>query len=196
MDKYAVFYVCEIPRSDRSTVVKTILEGHTKLGYLRKNKHCKIISSVSKRAPKIEGCPPIVIKEYRPNDKITKPADLAVIFEDGLAEIPSKWKNEYVEGRAFRRDTYQFTQNLALTTIAAANLLAFTFKERETLLKWAEPLRLVTDQLAEKLLECYGLDKKYQLDSDNACVRSLLFGGLALFDPKSSKKLDHEKLTR
>ena len=82
LDKYAVFYVNEIARSNRTTIVKDVLERYRHLGYLSK-KVGKITSTYKKKAPDLKDCPPIVAREYRRDERSTKPAGLAVMYEDG-----------------------------------------------------------------------------------------------------------------
>ncbi len=184
LDKYAIFYVCEIARSDRKTIVN-MLEYHTHFMYLSKNEST-ITSSYEKIITKSEGCPPLVTREYRPHERRNKAADLAVIYEDKRSLIPGGWKNEYIQGRAFKRDTYQFAPDLTLPTIFAANALSSLAKERNALFEWAETLREQTEKRLQQILECYGFDSSYRLIT-GAGFRSSVFAGLVLFDTAHSK---------
>jgi hypothetical protein len=186
LDKYAAFYVCEIARSERETIVKTVLERHRHLKYLLKNKGL-IKSSYNKKVHESEDCPPLVVREYRPRERVTKPADLAGAYEDKLCEIPGAWKNKYIEGRAFERDTYQFTPHLTMPTICVANILSTLAKDRNVLLEWGKPIRERTEEQLQKIARCYGLDRNYQLTINDAVLRSSIFAGLALFDFEDSE---------
>ena len=186
LDKYAIFYICEVPRSGRSTIVKSVLEYHRRLGYLSKGKGT-ITSSYTKRVRELKNCPTVVEREYRPNDRVSKLADLAVLYEDERMDIPGAWKFEYIEGRSFKRDTYRFAGHLTISTVTVANTLLSMTKDHDVFLKWATPARELVEERLQQMARCYGLDINYQLTIDDSTLRSSIFAGLALLDPGASK---------
>lgn len=185
LDKYAVFYICEIPRSGRSTIVKSVLEYHRRLGYLTKGKGT-ITSSYMKKV-ELKNCPTVVEREYRPDEKVTKSADLAVLYEDDRMNIPGAWKFEYIEGRAFKRDTYRFAEHLTIPTMTVANASLSMTKDHDVFLKWAMPVRELIEERLQQMARCYSLDRDYQLTIHDSTLRSSIFAGLALLDLGSSK---------
>ena len=99
LDKYAIFYVCGIPRSKRTTAVRMV--DHLVNKYLTKAKS-RILHSRKKRLLESSTCPPLVKREYRPGERVTKEYDLAVVYKDRVSEIPTKWIFEYIEDRALQ----------------------------------------------------------------------------------------------
>jgi hypothetical protein len=185
LDKYAIFYVCEGRRSDRTTIVD-VLERHKQLEYLSKNES-RIKLSREKRMDESEDCPPLVEREYRANERCTKQADLAVAYQDKQSVIPARWKwDGYIEGRAFKRDAYQFTPYLVLPTVSVANAISKLSSNSRIFLEWASPLRKRTEIGLRGILKCYEFDSNYRLIPDED-FRSSVFAGLALFDAERSK---------
>jgi len=191
LDKYAVFYVCRIVRSQRSTAVKKL--DHLVDKYLIKAKS-KILHSREKFLVESSTCPPLVKREYRPSDHVTKEYDLAVVYKDRISEIPRKWVYEYIEDRALARDTYQFTKHLAMPMAQAANALSRSSSNYNWLVNWAKEPREEIEARLRDILQCYAFDGSYQMICDDF-LRSSIFSGLALYDLDHSQAFSFETET-
>ena len=141
----------------------------------------KTLHSRDKQLVESSTCPPLVKREYRPGDPVTKEYDLAVVYKDHLVMIPRKWVFKYIEGRALARDAYQFTKHLAMPMAQAANALSHSSNNHRWLVNWAKAPREETEARLRDVLQCYAFDLDHQMISKDS-VRSSIFAGLALYD--------------
>ena len=117
--------------------------------------------------------------------------DLAVVYKDRNSEIPRRWVFKYIEGRALQRDAYQFTKDLIIPIMHAANVLSHSSKDQDVLVDWARKPREETEARLRDILQCYGFDRSYQMISEDSC-RSSIFAGLALYDFEYSQMYPFE----
>ena len=184
LDKYGVFYVCKIARSQRATAVNVLRQQRNR--HYLKEQASSILPNYQKEIRESTDCPPLVKREYRPNERATIADDLAVVYEDRKCEIPRRWVFKYVEGRALQRDTFQFTPHLTMPMVHAAIVLSHLSRDRDVLLGWARPLREETESRLRGILQCYRFDRNYLMISEDSC-RSSIFAGLALYDFEHSQ---------
>jgi len=178
LDKYAVFYVCGIERSNRTTAVKLLDQAAHK--YLTKKK-CTMHPTYNKKITESADCPPLVKREYRPNEHPTKPYDLAVVYKDDTCQIPRTWVPKYVEGRGLVRDGYKVTRNWTMAIVHAANAISHLSKDQDVVRDWAEKPRQEIEEQLRNILQCYRFDRYYRMISEDS-LRSFIFAGLALYD--------------
>lgn len=183
LDKYGVFWVCKIQRKNRSNVVKNVLESKEEM--LTKNRNCSI-EVASRTFPKSGRAPPLVKREYKESELKRvreKKDDLAIVFEERGGRIERGW-TRYVEGRARRRDTYQFPFLSIEPTVSALSTFG-AILDSGAMGRWALPeTKMIHDNL-QFLLRCYDLDKKYQLGLNrlaalDAGLTSTVLAGFAL----------------
>lgn len=184
LDKYGVFYVCEIARSERTTAVRT-LEDQKARGYLTR-KTSKINATHEKKIIESTDCPPLVKREYKPNERRTKKDDLAGVYKDNETDIPRRWVFKYIEGRALEREAYQFSKALSMSIVNAVIAISQLSRDQDTLIEWAsEPRKRIEARLLS-ILRCYNLETSYQMIDEKSC-RTSIFAGLALYDFERSQ---------
>jgi hypothetical protein len=198
-DFYGMCYLCGLIRSQRSTLKKRILGPAEQRGFVSKVRNCRIETIAGTRE-----LITVVMREYdseeRKRVKKPTPYDLPVLFDDGRALIPERWKKD-LRLTLKPRSGYRFVQQRLEPTITALLTFGRACLVSADIAAWVRlNVRFVHRRLG-LLMKNYRLDEKYgdrlsRLVSagETSEIHSATFVGFALCDITNAGSCNTELL--